>query len=95
MKITPTSRIALCPGVHARRFDNEVVVLDLARGVYFGLDDVGAAIWEGFQKGQSPQDIARDLIDTYAVEQDVLVADACDLARRLIEAGLVVVDGTK
>jgi hypothetical protein len=32
--------------VMARRVGNETVLLDLASGTYFGLDPVGARIWQ-------------------------------------------------
>jgi hypothetical protein len=61
-----SKRIAAAPNVHARRFDNEVVILDLTQGLYFGLDEVGAEMWDRFLLGQSPHEIALALAERYS-----------------------------
>jgi hypothetical protein len=71
-----------------------MVVLDLPHGVYFALDDIGATMWELLQQGKSPLEIGRALAESYSVKEEVLVTDACDLTRRLIEAGLVDMEAT-
>ena len=90
-KISTSSRISPAPNVHARRFDNELVILDLDRGTYFGLDDVGADMWEGFVQGQSPAEVGRSLSSRYATTEERLIEDATHLAERLADVGLVVV----
>jgi hypothetical protein len=91
VKISPTSKLAPKPHVHARRFDDELIVLDLGKGEYFSLDDVGAAVWEGFARGQSLQEIAQGLAEQYQVPESTLLADTTELAGKLVEAGLAVI----
>jgi hypothetical protein len=85
----PGCRLTPCKNVHARRFDHEIVILDLEQGLYFQLDEVGAAIWEGFVGGQSLDEIARALAARYDAPTDRILADARALAERLEAAGLV------
>jgi hypothetical protein len=91
LKISPHSKLSPKPNVHAKRFDDEVIVLDLGKGAYFSLDEVGAAVWEGFARGQSLQEIVHGLADQYQVPESTLLADTTELAGKLVEAGLAVI----
>jgi len=89
VNIDPHSRLSPRKHVHARRFDDEMIILDLEQGLYFQLDEVGAAIWEGLVEGGSLAEIARSLSARYDAADEQILADASALARRLEAAGLV------
>jgi hypothetical protein len=91
MTVAPFSRISPLVHVHAKRFDDEVVILDLERGVYFGLDEIGATMWEAFLEGKSPAEVADVLAARYDAPREQLQLDACALAGRLADAGLVTI----
>jgi hypothetical protein len=79
----------LVEGAHARRFDEEVIVLDLAGGDYYGLNAVGAAIWEGLVAGRTPAQVARELTESHDVDYETALRDCLALidelcARRLL-----------
>jgi hypothetical protein len=76
------------PNVHARRFDDELIILDLNRGFYFGLNGVGAAIWEGLAQGKALSDVVRALADEYDATEAQLMEDAKTLVDQLVDAGL-------
>jgi hypothetical protein len=75
--------------VHARRFDEETIVLDLSRGEYFSLNEVGAAIWERLSKGLSLKEVVRDVVEIYEVDADAAERDVLRLAGDLVDAGLL------
>jgi hypothetical protein len=87
--IDPGCRLIPHKNVHARRFDAEMILLDLEHGMYFELDEVGAAIWEGVASGRSLGEIAESLADVYAASRERILEDAGRLAERLEAAGLV------
>jgi hypothetical protein len=89
MSIDANSRFKPSPGVHARRFDNELVILDLKGGEYFGLDAIGAEIWERLALGRCVAEVARELVERYDVEYAVLEDDVRTLAATLVSRGLV------
>jgi hypothetical protein len=91
MDFTPDTRLSPTSNVHARRFDNEMILLDLNKGLYFGLDEVGAAMWEGFVEGHTMLEVVKSLAGKYQVSEPKLLEDARELARKLTEAGLAVV----
>jgi len=60
---------------------DETVILHLKSGTYFGLDPVGTRIWDLLKQGLSPADICATLAEEYAIDREVIDADA----RRFLE----------
>jgi hypothetical protein len=76
-------------GVHARRFDDEVVILDLAGGDYYALNTVGARVWEELVGGKTPAEIARVVAAEFQVEPERAMSDCLALIDELVTRGLV------
>ena len=76
--------------VHARQFDEELVILDLARGEYFALDQIGARLWSGLEAGRPVAQIAREVAAEYDVSFDQALADLVALGDDLVARGLMV-----
>lgn len=77
--------------VHARPFDGELVVLDLKSNAYFGLDEIGARIWSEFAQGFDIDTTVLRLAEEYDAPRSEIDADVRELAEKLVEAGLLVV----
>jgi hypothetical protein len=93
MKITDILEIP--PHVMARQVGDEVVILDLNGGTYFGLDAVGARVWDVIGSGgKSIADACSLLICEYEVPCETLERDVMVLAHDLKDRGLVVVAGS-
>jgi hypothetical protein len=75
-------------GVHVRRFDRELVLLDLERGEYFSVDEVGTEVWELLSRGEALGTVVHrvgELFDaTSPVENDVHEFVAELVRRRLL-----------
>lgn len=82
----------LAPGadVHTRTFDGELVLVDLKSGDYYGLNELGARLWEGIVAGKTPREIALALEGTYAVPAGQLLSDLAALADELVARRLLV-----
>jgi hypothetical protein len=78
--------------VHARLFDGELVILDLARGEYFALDPIGSRLWAGLETGLTVEDVAREIVAEYSVTVEQAVADLRALADDLVARGLLVIE---
>jgi hypothetical protein len=89
MTMDETTRVRSTKHVFAREFDGELVLLDLARGDYYGLDAIGARLWHGLVAGRTVADIATEIGTEYEVEDATVRADLLALARELVEKGLV------
>jgi hypothetical protein len=62
------------PNAVARQVGDETVILHLGSGTYFGLDAVGARIWELIGKGKSLNEICDAVLDEYD-DMDMLIKD--------------------
>jgi len=83
--------LSIPPQVMSRLVDDETVLLDLASGVYFGLDGVGKRIWESVSDGNSLGQAVEVIVAEYKVEETQAQADVIAFANQLIERGLLVV----
>ena len=64
-----------------RDLEGELVLLNLATGVYFGLDPVGTRIWALIDEGRTVDDIVHVMTAEYEIDADACRADlACFLA---------------
>ena len=87
--IGPDGRASLPRHVHARQFDDELLLLDLERGQYFALNVVGTRIWQALVAGSTPAEVAALLAVDYDAAQDTLLCDCIALADELVACGLL------
>jgi len=85
------TKLSIPPQVMSRLVGEETVLLDLASGVYFGLDGVGKRIWENVAEGNSLSAAVEVIVAEYEVEEAQAQADVIAFANQLIERGLIVV----
>ena len=75
--------------VVATKIDEEVVILNSHSGNYYGLDEVGARIWEIMEKPCAISKILNTLLDEYDVERQQCEHDLLLLIDALDTRGLV------
>lgn len=74
----------------ATEFGDEVVILNLRDGVYYGLEDVGTRIWQLLQQPVSVLTIREAIVAEFDVEsarceRDIRLLLTDLVARRLVE----------
>ena len=85
------TKLSIPPQVMSRLVGDETVLLDLASGVYFGLDGVGKRIWESVAVSNTLDEAVEVIVAEYKVEETQAQADVIAFANQLIERGLFVV----
>jgi hypothetical protein len=85
-------KITFSQTVFAQEVDVEMVLLDMESENYFGLDEVGTAIWQVMQEKETLQEVFEVLMQEYEVEEEVLEKDLSDFVGKLLESGLVEVE---
>ena len=70
-------------GVIAKMVGAEMVLLDYDRGIYYGLDPIGARVWQLLVEGEEPERIVDLLVEEYDVARETLAADVAALLREL------------
>jgi ornithine carbamoyltransferase len=87
-----SQKITFSQSVFAQEVDGEMVLLDMESENYFGLDEVGTAIWQAMQENESLQEVFEVLMEQYEVEAEVLQNDLSEFVEKLLESGLVKVE---
>ncbi len=82
-------KISFSDAVFAQEVDGEMVLLDMNSENYFGLDEVGCAIWQAMQEHQSLQGVFDAMLHSYDVEAERLEKDLTTFVEQLREAGLI------
>ena len=67
----------------------ESVILNMKTGVYHGLNEVGARVWDLIEKPKAVKDVKQVLLQEYEVEADVCTNDLFLLLNNLKTAGLI------
>jgi hypothetical protein len=76
--------------VHWRRFDSEVVVLNLKEGAYYGLNDVAASAFAELAAGRTPVEVVHVLLESYEIDERTLTSDIAKLVGDFLRQGLLV-----
>ena len=84
-----SQKVIFAQTVFAQEVDGEMVLLDMESENYFGLDEVGTAIWQAMQEKESLQEVFEVLMEQYEVDEEVLQQDLSDFVAKLLENGLV------
>ena len=83
------TRLTVPPQVMSRLVSDETVLLDLASGMYFGLDGVGQKIWEAVTEGRSLGEAATAIVNDYEVDETQAQTDVIEFATDLVARGLL------
>lgn len=78
------------PGVVFQKLDEGAVLFAPATELYFGLNDVGAMVWELLPRVSTPDDVCAALHTTFPdVDLAIIRADVDELLARLLAEGLL------
>lgn len=91
MTLTDHSRIVAVKDQVSCDLGDEAAILNLAKGVYYGLDSVGARVWTLIKAPKTFQELRETLLAEYDVDAARLDGDLRDLLGRLADEGLIAV----
>ncbi len=69
--------------------ENEVVILQLQQGVYYGLNAVGAAVWNAVQQPHTVEELRRLILESFEVSPEQCQRDLMELLEDMAKAGLI------
>lgn len=87
--ISLRSKVVAAEGRVSSEIGDEVAILDLKAGTYYGLDAVGAQVWELVQVPKSVGEIRDIFLEEYDVEPARCERDLLALLERLAQEGLI------
>lgn len=78
-----TDKASIPAQVMARDVGSETVILNLESGVYFGLDPVGARIWQLMGEDKTLAEVCDAMLAEYDVTREDIERDVLSLAEAL------------
>lgn len=85
----PQQKIRVNESIVCSELDDEMVLLNVETGVYFGLDAIGAEIWKLLVKGASEDEIVIRLLEEYDVQPEMVRVDVTAFVGALTSKGIV------
>ena len=81
--IVASSQQVSCP------LGDESAILNLKNSVYYGMNAVGARVWNLLQQPRSVSDLRDALLDEYEVEKEPCERDLIELLQKMHGEGLI------
>lgn len=69
--------------------NNEAVILSLENGKYYGMNPVGARIWELLQNSATLPEIEQTLLSEYDVDEEMCREEIASFLEQMIAEGLI------
>src|SRR5262245_40705478 len=70
-KLTPDCTVQRDASVIAAEVENDLVMVSIANGFYYGISDIARDIWETIEHSKKVSDIIDQLVATYDVDRAV------------------------
>ena len=75
--------------VIAAEVDGELVMMSVEHGQYYGLAGIGPRLWELLEEPRSLEDLVQQVLEEFAVEQEVCRKDTVEFLEEMERLGLV------
>jgi hypothetical protein len=87
--ISKSSTVTAAPGQVSSTVEGEAVILNMETGIYYGLNPVGAWVWEAVQAPQTVAQLLDGLVAEFDVDAQRGEQDLMALLEDLAQASLV------
>ena len=73
------------PDIICSKVDDEIVMMNIVGGTYFGLDTTGAIIWELLEEPLSLDQLIKPLVKKFEISQNQCENDCMDFFLHMLE----------
>ena len=77
------------PDVIAAEADQDIVMVSIENGFYYGVSDVGREIWDAIEHPKKVSDLINDLTKTYNVDRSLCEEQTLSFLDDLLTEGLL------
>ena len=91
-ELTGSSRVRAVRDHVSSDLGREAVILELDRGIYYGVNEVGSRIWGLIQQTRSVDQVRDVIVAEYDVDPETCTADVLRLLEEMVKRGLIQVD---
>ena len=89
--ISLISTVQRNPNMVASKLDEELVMMSVENGEYYGIDETGSRIWELIESPQMVSALIDSLLDEFEVEQAECENDTFEFLEELYAKNLLIV----
>ena len=89
IRITGDTKVSRNTAILSSNVDKEVVLLNIQKGEYTGLDEVATDIWNELDSPISVKDLVSRIMKLYSVEEQQCTEETIDLMKELVASGIV------
>ncbi len=93
MTISMKSRIVRSSDPIAEPVDDEIVMADIDRGKYYGLNNIAAIIWQNLEKPITVEELCKRLCASYEVKPEQCSTEVLAFLGELEKRKLISVEG--
>ena len=90
-KITSHTVLSRRTNIISSNLDTELVMMNVDRGMYYGLEEIGVQIWNMMEKPIRVADLVAQLNTRYQVESEQCEADTLEFLEELFAEDLIVI----
>ena len=76
--------------VASKVIDGEAIIINLANGVYYSMDKVGALVWDQLQAGYTLDGVITAVMGAYDVPREQAESNVRELVEELVQENLVI-----
>lgn len=76
-------------GVLSADVDEDVIIMNMESGKFYGLDDIGRSVWEFIAQPRPVHEVCEHLLAEYEVDRETCEASLLKLVESLVDARLV------
>jgi len=87
--LSPDSLVRVSSNQVYSQLGNEVAILELDRGVYYGLNDTGSFLWNLMQKPVRVNEMSAALVEEFEIDAETAEQDLLRVLADLRDAGLI------
>lgn len=87
--ISPNTQVKASNDQVSCELDQETAILDMKTGIYYGLDPVGARVWELIQQPATVASVVAQLLDEYDADPEQVTGDVIMLLTQMHERQLI------
>ena len=84
-----TSSVVRVKEILSAEVGNEVVLMSIEKGVYFGLNPVGARVWSLLDEFVPVQEVCATIVEEFEVTLEQCQEEVLDLLKDMQEQGLI------
>ena len=84
-----SSTIMRHPDLLAVPMDGDLVMMSISQGSYYGINPVGAIIWDALQTPQTMEQLYQAVVEEFAVDAETCAKDVQSFITQLLDAQIV------